>query len=1210
MFEDVSNDLGLMTLSLIVAVWGAYLALGIMGSSSSLRGSDKKRSLFASVLLLATSSWSMHFIVMLSYSHPFSSSYDFSYIALSFLISIIASIFIVYIVVFKKKIPSVAWGGCLLSGIIVSAHYVAMLSLTHEITLQYEHMTVVISLVALISICIFALYLMRLHVYADPLADNGKKFHLRAALALGMGLTAVQYLVLSGVSTVFNASIVAVVVDVNLLFSSELALLILFVLSLVIALVPLFLRHIELESCSLIQSTSYWLIGIFIFGLSMTALGQWYMSNAFHKGENVTQIGYRIESKLFHLQYLNQQAGENVHADVISEWSRHLDETHLFIQKSLHQNSVTAFKKDGHIGVELQVIMQLLGQLKEAVIVLDKSDQQRGVDGDDITEILNSISLLSEDILNDIQSVEQRNKQLFSLINGANVIWFILVFSSVAVIMRRRYLQLEEANKGLNNTLSELQRQKYAIDQHAIVAITNSAGCITYVNDAFCNITHYSRSELLGQNHRIINSDYHTREFWQDLWRTISSGKVWQGEIKNKNKEGAYYWVYTTIVPFLDANNRPERYLSMRTEITATKQAELDLLEKEYWMNSLIQALPDEILLQDADEKWLIANDVMLRNLGLMRKEYQGLTSKQLAEKSEILKQRLAIDSDEEHILRHDDLAHWELEYPTVQGEVMFDVVNVPLFNDDASRKGVVRVGHDISVRKRMEEENQMLASAIFQAEDGMFITDSRGILEYVNPAYEELLFEVDGSYVGQQAKLLRNDFMKGVFFDDIWSTLNLGETWSGRCKVAMADPSDQRDVMISISPIYMMKGIRFVGVLRDVTNAEHLETRLLQAEKMESIGRLAGGIAHDFNNILTAIIGYSELVMDDLAEGSYAQDNMTEIQLASHRAKDLVKQILTFSRRSNSERQTFEAESVIKEAIRLIRATIPASISIEEKYLGRPMMLEMDPTQLHQVIMNLSVNAAQALNDLGQLSISTQVMSYDEVHSSLGNDDIRRVDFYLLLTVKDNGPGIPTELQGKVFEPFYTTKPIGSGTGMGLAAVHGIVTNNGGAVHVHNNSGKGACFEVYLPLIDSQEISIDDAPVVSDDAGKDVIGTILFVDDEVPLTDVVQQILTRQGFRVDTANDPLLALELFKADPEKYDVVVSDKMMPNMSGDQLASSLFELRSDIPFILCSGHSDIEKIPSEIKGNIQMFIRKPLDFKVLGEVLQKIIELKE
>ena len=1208
MVIEASHDLGLVLLSLIISVWGVYSALSIMSRVHSLQNGQRTRAMLAISILLGVTIWAMHFIGMLAYNLPLHTTYDPFYIFLSLCVSIIASVGAMSLVLSRLNNRSILLGGVCLGAAVGGMHFTGMLAFKLSGEFHINHLIVGLALLIAIVVGVIGLYLMRLHVRREQKGSDRRYYHLQASLILGLGFSAVHYIAMGAVTVHAVSSDALILTHYSVLSHAELALLVLSMVCLIITLMPLLVINVEFESGTLGGSVGYWLLGIGILGITMTILGQWFMSNSFQKEMSLTQVGYRIQGNLNHLNYLQGQVNSGRLSYDIDDWSASLEDVDAEIKHVMSAGSMVSLRNDQHIRVELQNILIVLDELKGAITTTQtRAGPQFSEHVDVAAQLLRSATLLSDDLLSDAQQIEARNRKLFGVINGANILWFILVFSSVVVVMRHRQMELEAVNDDLNFTLRELQHQKYALDQHVIVAITDPSGCITYANDEFCRISCYERDELIGQKHSIVNAGYHCHAFWQQLWATISSGKVWQGEIKNRNKNGEFYWVFTTIVPFMDKHNRPERYLSLRTDITAIKQAELDLREKEYWMNSLIQALPDEILLEDAEERWLIANDVMLRNLGLRRDEYQGLTSKQLAEKNEVIKQRLLIDGDEERIWQHDDLVHWELEYPTVQGKEIFDVVNVPLFKDDNSRKGVVRVARDISIRKRMEEENQMLASAVFQADEGMFIANSEGCLEYVNPAYEGMLCPGDEDCMGQSVKLLCRDFVGEELATAMWNALSLGESWSGRYVGELNEDGNECNLMISISPVYTAKGMRYVGVIRDITDEMQLENRLNQAQKMESIGRLAGGIAHDFNNILTAIIGYSDLVLDDLPAGSDAYNNMKEIQTASQRAKELVKQILTFSRRSNNKQQTFEAEQLLKEAVRLIRATIPASISIDESYTGMPMMLEMDPTQLHQVVMNLCVNAAQAMGEQGKMIVQTDYVPLSQT-SIVPSEDQYTADYYFKLVISDNGPGIPDGMQEKVFEPFFTTKEIGSGTGMGLAAVHGVVVNNFGEVKVSNNAEGGARFEIYLPLVNLQKDTVCRLPQrrEAEDA-PEYIGSVLYVDDEVPLTNVIQKFLIRQGFHVDVANDPLEALELFKADPQKYDVVVSDQVMPNMRGDQLAGEMLALRADIPFLLCSGYSDAINIEAAKQKGMREFLQKPLDFKVFSELLKNIIK---
>ncbi|MBW2101889.1 MAG: response regulator, partial [Deltaproteobacteria bacterium] len=357
------------------------------------------------------------------------------------------------------------------------------------------------------------------------------------------------------------------------------------------------------------------------------------------------------------------------------------------------------------------------------------------------------------------------------------------------------------------------------------------------------------------------------------------------------------------------------------------------------------------------------------------------------------------------------------------------------------------------------------------------------------------------------------------------------------------------------------------LGVARDLRDRirareerARLERRLRQSEKMEAIGTLAGGIAHDFNNILYAVIGYTELSMDEVGEGHPAWCFLEEVLRAAQRAKDLVGQILTFSRQGPDERRPVRVDTVVREAMGLLRASIPSTIEIRQE-IETEALVTADPVRLHQVVVNLCTNAAQAMEEKGG-TLTVRLEEKPEVPSRLGPAP----GPYLLLTVEDTGPGMPEKVLDRVFEPFFTTKDRGKGTGMGLSVVHGIVEGYGGTVTAQSEPGKGAVFRVYLPATGSGAETGD-----SDDVKCPVpMGRgerILFVDDEEALVALGQRMIESLGYRVTTRVSSLEALELFRASPSRFDAVVTDLTMPHMKGDELAREITRIRRDIPVIL-------------------------------------------
>jgi nitrogen-specific signal transduction histidine kinase/CheY-like chemotaxis protein len=379
------------------------------------------------------------------------------------------------------------------------------------------------------------------------------------------------------------------------------------------------------------------------------------------------------------------------------------------------------------------------------------------------------------------------------------------------------------------------------------------------------------------------------------------------------------------------------------------------------------------------------------------------------------------------------------------------------------------------------------------------------------------------------------------------------------------------------------------------------IQAQLQQAQKMEAIGTLAGGIAHDFNNILSAVIGYTEIVLGDIPENSSSHKNLQEVLKAGNRARDLVKQILTFSRQTEQELKPVQISHIGREALRLLRASLPTTIKIDQDLQSNSAVLA-DPTQIHQVIMNLCTNAAHAMRRKGgQLKITLSDVN-------LGAGFVSHHPFlssgpYIELAVSDTGHGMEEYIVDRIFNPFFTTKDRGEGTGMGLAVVLGIVKSHGGTITVDSEIGKGSTFHVFLPVI-RQEIDTTVIPSVNIPTGNE---RILLIDDEKSLVDLGKLILERLGYNVTIRTSSLEALELFMEQPHKFDLVITDMTMPNMTGDELAVQLMNLRADIPVILCTGYSERISRDKAHEIGIKEFILKPIVVSKLAKTVRKVLD---
>jgi PAS domain S-box-containing protein len=527
---------------------------------------------------------------------------------------------------------------------------------------------------------------------------------------------------------------------------------------------------------------------------------------------------------------------------------------------------------------------------------------------------------------------------------------------------------------------------------------------------------------------------------------------------------------------------------------------------------------------------------------------------------------------------------------------------------------GVFVIARDVTERRRAEralrDSEARFRTAFENASVGIHLASLQGVFLEVNQAYSRMLGCAPEDLAGRRVTEL-------IHPEDLRARLRfVGGLLSGRiaageqeCRLVHRDGSVvwariwttiQREQ--DGTPLYL------ISIVQDITarkraseEKETLERHLLQVQKMEAIGALAGGIAHDFNNILAGIIGYTELAL--MTEGA-STDYLQETMRAAMRARDLVKQILTFSRQTDEERAPVPAAAIVKEVAKFLRATAPSTIAIESNISPHPITVLGNSVELHQILMNLCTNAIHAIGDQpGTIEISAVPTA---VPGNMANapPDLAP-GAYVKIAVRDTGAGVPSEIQSRIFDPYFTTKEKGSGTGLGLAVVHGIVKKYKGGIRLDSAPGQGATFSIFLPQVALPAASTERPQAIRGGSGR-----ILLVDDEKMLTDVGEKTLARLGYQVTSRTSPFEALELFKAKPLGFDLVITDQTMPGMTGDELSAELMRINPKVPVILCTGYShSLDEAGAAARG-ISAFVMKPMVMAAIDATIRKVLAERE
>lgn len=728
-------------------------------------------------------------------------------------------------------------------------------------------------------------------------------------------------------------------------------------------------------------------------------------------------------------------------------------------------------------------------------------------------------------------------------------------------------------------------------------------GLYVDVNGGFTELTGFTEDDVRGKTSSDLNIWCDPADRQRLVQCLKKEGYCENLEANFRRKDGS---VTTALMSarVISLNNVPH-IISITRDISKLRTIEREVFEQKLLFETMFNAIDDGVVITDTHRKILFANKGMAKTFGYDPEELQGKTTEMLYAGPEIYQftgktvyNKDAVPKDRLYVTAYKDKSGKEFPGETF-GVKLYDQDNVWIGN-----LGIMR---DVSKRQKAEEERDRLIAAIEQTREAIVITDRDANIQYVNPAFEAITGYTFDEVLGQNPRILKSGEQDRQFYQGMWQKLSSGQTYKCRMVNRRKDGSLFTEEA-TISPIVDREGrlVNYVAVKRDITEQILLESQLQQAQKMEAVGRLTGGVAHDFNNILGVIIGYTEMALEETPPGQKLHGDLSKILDAAERSANIVRQLLAFSRKQAVSPQVLDLNTAVTGMLKILNRLIGENIDLAWSPVHGALAIKIDPVQIDQILANLCVNAKDAIAGAGKITIETAKVSFDNVYCA------SHVGFqpgeFVQLAISDNGCGIDKDAQRHIFEPFFSTKELGRGTGLGLSTVYGIVKQNNGFINIYSEPGRGTTFKIYLPLHEEKQQETIEKTITANNAGFGE--TVLVVEDEPVLLTMAQEMLEVLGYVVLTADRPSKALKIVEEYPGDIHLVFTDVVMPEMTGKEMVALLQPHQPKIKILYMSGYTANVIAHNGILDEGIQFLQKPYSKAELAKKIRGILDRKD